>query len=264
MPRPSSALAGLLLAAALAGCGGASTDVAIEMATKKVDRATVGRALDEFRNACRPLFSRHAADVRAIRAVVSDEGSTQVRRFGWGVHLDLTVTLVRSPTTLPAPVDAEARFLIGGGTRPGVLAFSATAAALCGLKPATGRSTVFAAAPPLAELLPPWVATPTTEQVAAYRAEEARALSGDYQSQRNVAWCFVDGCTGVEPIDDVRACAWRKVILAAKHPKADASDRDNVTLDCDRALAPADVDVATAKAEELFRKIYKKDLPKAP
>ncbi|MER2604763.1 MAG: hypothetical protein ABTQ29_02945 [Siculibacillus sp.] len=252
------ALAGPAL---LAACGGSSTVVEVEMSTRKVDRAAVDRALDEFRNVCRPLFTRHRDAVKSIRAVVSDEGSTQVRRFGWGVHVEIVAAVRASAATLPQPVEAQARFLFGGGGRPGVLAFSPTAAALCDQTPAPGRRTVFLPAPALAEHLPRLALTPTSEQVAAYRAEEARAMTGDYQSQRNMAWCYVDGCYGVEEIDDVKACAWRKVILASSHPKVDGTDRDNVATDCDAALSPPDLADATQRARELFAKIYKRDMP---
>ena len=244
----------------LVGCG-SSTDIDVTMEARSIDRPTAERALDEFRNACRPLFNRHADAVSSIRATVSDEASTQMRRLGWGGHLEIVVALKRSTPTLPQPAAETARFLVGGGEHPGVMALSPTAAALCDQMLAPGRTQAFLPAPGLADYLPKLTLNPTNEQIRAYRAETARAMAGDYQSQRNIAWCFVDGCYGVEPIDDLRACAWRLVIANAKHPKADASDRDNVETDCRQALAPADLTLAIEKAQELFRKIYKRELP---
>ena len=267
MSLPSPALAAVLVlatAAGLGGCDRAPDRVDVEMDTSAVARADVERALDRIRNACRPLFTRHAGGVTGVRAIVSSDGSAQTRRFGWGVYFDLRVALRADPETLPRPADREARFLAGGGARPGLLALSPTAAALCDQTLAPGRRSAFLAIPGLAEDLPKLVLNPTREQVAAYRAEEQRALTGDYQSQRNIAWCFIDGCYGVEPIDDVRACAWRLVIAAAKHPKSDASDVENVRFDCDAALSPDDRANATVEAGRLFKKIYKTDLPKAP
>lgn len=255
-----SLLVGLLLAG-LNGCGRAPTDVDVEIDTDRVTRVDVERALDQIRNICRPLFARHAPDIERIRAVVSDEGSTQARRLGWGVHIALTVDLRAATSTLEGAIDSPARFLAGGGARPGLLAFSPTAAALCDQPLAPGRRNAFFPLPALVEDLPQRVLDPSREQIAAYRAEEDRAMGGDYQSQRNIAWCFVDGCYGVEPIDDVKACAWRLVIAAAKHPKSDASDVDNVRIDCDQALAPEDRAQAVETAQKLFAKIYKKPLP---
>ena len=249
------------LALALAACGRGPNDIDVEMETDVVGKVDVERALDQIRNLCRPLFGRHAADVERIRAIVSDEGSTQARRFGWGVHIDITVELKAAVSTIEGEIEPQARFLAGGGARPGLLAYSPTAAALCDQPLAPGRRSAFFAAPGLAEDLPQRVLNPTQEQIAAYRAEEARAMSGDYQSQRNIAWCFVDGCYGVEPIDDVRACAWRLVIASAKAPQSDASDPDNVRIDCDQALTPEDRATAVEKAKVLFQKIYKKPLP---
>lgn len=251
----------VLLLLGLAACGRAPDDVDVEVDTGAVTRVDVDRAIDNIRNACRPLFSTHAPDVKRIRAVVSDEGSTQARRFGWGVHIALTVELRSAVSTLSGEIEPEARYLAGGGARPGLLAYSPIAAALCDQPLAPGRRSAFLPIASLAEDLPQRVLNPTREQVAAYRAEEARAMTGDYQSQRNIAWCFIDGCTGVEPIDDVKACAWRLVIAAAKHPRSDASDVDNVRIDCDQALTPEDRAVAVETAGRLFQKIYKTPLP---
>lgn len=250
-----------LLLLGLAGCGRAPTDVDVDIETDRVTKVDVARALDQIRNACRPLFSTHAPDVARIRALVSDEGSTQARRFGWGVHIALTVDLRSAVSTLSGEIESQARFLAGGGARPGLLAHTPTAAALCDLTLAPGRRSAFLAAPALAEDLPQRTINPTKDQIAAYRAEEERALSGDYQSQRNIAWCYVDGCTGVEPIDDVKACAWRLVIAAAMHPRSDASDGDNVRIDCDQALSPEDRAGAVETAGRLYAKIYGKTLP---
>lgn len=253
-------LAGLLLVGPLS-CGRAPNDVDVEIDTDRVSKVDVERALDQIRNVCRPLFTRHAPDVERIRAVVSDEGSTQARRLGWGVHIALTVDLKSAISTIEGEIDNPARFLAGGGARPGLLAFSPTAATLCDQPLAAGRRSAFLPAPGLVEDLPQRVLDPTREQIAAYRAEEGRAMGGDYQSQRNIAWCYIDGCYGVEPIDDVKACAWRLVIAAAKHPRSDASDVDNVRIDCDQALAPEDRAQALDKAQALFQKIYKKPMP---
>ena len=253
-------LFGLLLVG-LAACGRAPDDVDVSIETNVVSKIDVERALDQVRNVCRPLFTRHAPDVARIRAVVSDEGSTQARRFGWGVHIELVVDLKVATSTLEGEIEPQARYLAGGGARPGLLAYSPTAAALCDQPLAEGRRSAFFSVPALAEDLPQRVLEPTREQVAAYRAEEARAMSGDYQSQRNIAWCFIDGCYGVEPIDDIRACAWRLVIAAAKHPRSDASDPDNVRIDCDQALTPDDRAQAAEIARGMFTKIYKKPLP---
>jgi hypothetical protein len=250
-----------LLLVGLAACGREPTDIDVEIDTRKVSSVDVDRALDQIRNACRPLFSTHAPDVERVRAIVSDEPGTMARRYGWGVHIDLIVDLRRATATLDGEIEPQARFLAGGGAKPGMIAFSPTSAALCNQPLAAGRRNAFIPVKGLAEDLPQRIDNPTKEQVATYRAEEAAALAGDYQSQRNMAWCFVDGCTGVEPIDDLKACVWRLVIASSGHPKVDQSDRDNVRIDCDQALAPEDRAAAQTQAGALFQKIYKKPMP---
>jgi hypothetical protein len=246
----------LLLAPLLAGCWGSPTDVSVSRDTDRVSSRVVDQAIEVFRGACGPLFTGHADDVRSIHAIVSDETATEPRRRGWGVHIDIAVDLRSSPTTLPAAnTDEPARFLMGGGERPGLLAFSPTAAALCDLAPPGGRDQLFVPLPSLAALLPRLRLQPTAAQKAWWAEELARAMRGDYQSQRNVAWCRYDGCDGVEPIDDVASCAWRLVIAAAKDPKSDDSDVENIDTYCRRALSPADQATARTEAAELFRRI---------
>ncbi|MDK9697463.1 MAG: hypothetical protein OEL76_13850 [Siculibacillus sp.] len=268
MPHVRSPLARRTVAVGLVlvgtACSSDPTAISVEMATDRVSRELVDKALGEFRRACGPLFTTHAGDVSGLTAVVTDEGSTAVRRLGWGAHIALTMKVRASPTTLaglPDP-DRRADFLIGGGTHPGFSALSPTSARLCDLTPTPGRSQVFREVPGLANLLPRMKYAVTEAQRAHWADEMARAMAGTYQNQRNVAWCYTDGCDGVEPIDDVKACAWRLVIVAAKHPKAEASDAENVEIDCRRNLTPDEQRAARVKADELFRKIYVKPLPK--
>ncbi len=256
----------LALALVVTACSSDPSAISVEMKTDKVDRDLVERALGVFKQACAPLFTAHAGDVSGLSAVATDEGSTAIRRLGWGAYIALTMTVRASPTTLSglAETDRRADFLIGGGDKPGFTALSPTSARLCDLGPAPGRTQVFQSVPELGGLLPRLKYATTDAQRAQWSAEMAKALAGVYQYQRNIAWCYTDGCYGVEPIDDVKACAWRMVILAAKHPKADASDAENVDFDCKQTLTPDDQRTARAWANTLFRKIYKTDLPKGP
>jgi hypothetical protein len=255
-------LAALAASLLLAGCWGSSTDVRVSHDTDRVSRQVVDKTVEVFRETCRPLFDAHAADVRSIRAIASDESGTEPRRRGWGVHLDVFVELRSSPTTLTGPIDGEARYLMGGGARPGLVAFTPTAAALCGFAPPAGRDQVFVSLPILTSLLPRLRLEPTRAQREWWADELELAMRGDYQSQRNVAWCRYDGCDGVEPIDDVASCAWRMVIAAAKDPRSDASDAGNLDFYCGKALTAADRAEAAARAGGLFAKIYGKPMPK--
>lgn len=262
VPRRLAALA--LLALATTACSSDPTAVSVEMATDLVTRDLADKALAEFRRVCAPLFTTHAADVSGLTALVTDERSSAIRRLGWGAHIALTMKVAGSPTTLSglAAPDRRADFLIGGGEHPGFSALSPTSARLCDLAPAPGREQVFQAVPAFAQHLPRLKYAVTEAQRAHWADEMARAMAGTYQNQRNVAWCYSDGCDGVEPIDDVKACAWRMVVVAAKHPKADASDADNLELDCRRNLTADEQRTARLKADEIFRKIYKSPLPK--
>lgn len=91
-------------------------------------------------------------------------------------------------------------------------------------------------------------------------AEEYRqALRGDYQAQRNTAFCLYSGCLGYR-VDKTAACAWRIVIVASGNPKVDQSDTSNYML-CERQLTPADMLAANGQARPLFKRVYKRSFP---
>jgi hypothetical protein len=85
---------------------------------------------------------------------------------------------------------------------------------------------------------------------------EKKALAGDYQSQRNLAYYLTTGEEGVKA-DPVMACAWRIVILKSNHSQADASDTGNKQFDCDRKLTPAQLRQAEVQAAALMKRIRK-------
>ncbi|TKI08646.1 hypothetical protein [Martelella alba] len=73
-----------------------------------------------------------------------------------------------------------------------------------------------------------------------------KALSGDYQSQRNLAFIYGQekgqgnpGDKDYVPQDDIRACAWRKVILMSNAKIADSTDYANESIDC-KKVSPTD------------------------
>ena len=75
-----------------------------------------------------------------------------------------------------------------------------------------------------------------------------KALSGDYQAQRNLAYGYVhgwgkNGDVDFIPQDTIRACAWRKVILLANQKTADSSDYVNESVDCQKVAAVDNHDV---------------------
>jgi hypothetical protein len=54
---------------------------------------------------------------------------------------------------------------------------------------------------------------------------------------------------------------WRMVILGSGHGNVDASDTANYQEDCRSLGSDQERAVALTKAEELFRDIYKRELP---
>lgn len=81
-----------------------------------------------------------------------------------------------------------------------------------------------------------------------------KAWAGDYQGQRNAAFCRATGCRGAVQIDHAEACAWRAVILA-RHPR-ESGDMDTASLKTDCAqLDAAATALAQLKAQDMERSI---------
>jgi hypothetical protein len=89
-----------------------------------------------------------------------------------------------------------------------------------------------------------------------------KAMARDYDAQRETALCLRTGkCVGSPVPNAIEACAWRMVILGSGHGNVDVSDTANYQDDCRSLNSDQERAVALTKAEELFRDIYKRELP---
>ncbi|WP_237153336.1 hypothetical protein [Oryzibacter oryziterrae] len=115
-------------------------------------------------------------------------------------------------------------------------------------------------APPLREC------GPTSDSSCAYERQVLadqwpKALGGDYQSQRNIAFCLSDGCYDAMQVDKVAACAWRMVIVASGDPSVERGDLDNYVSACRMGLSTDEQQAARTTAERMFILIYARRLP---
>lgn len=90
-----------------------------------------------------------------------------------------------------------------------------------------------------------------------YEALEKKAMAGDYQAQRNVAYWLAGGNNGAPPLNPILGCAWRLVILKSGSPSVDSSDVSNKQLYCDKQLDADSRTAADAQAENLLKLIQK-------
>lgn len=88
-----------------------------------------------------------------------------------------------------------------------------------------------------------------------FPADWRAANDGDYQGQRNVAYCLSTGCDGAVAVDRSAGCAWRMVILGSG-AAVDSTDIMNYRFECRNEGADA-----LAMARLLFRRIYSRSLP---
>lgn len=126
---------------------------------------------------------------------------------------------------------------------------------------APAPSPPIAATPPVAAVLatpaavatvpPPATEARETDVPASRETLEKKALRGDYQAQRNLAYSL-----GHEfPISKLQSCAWRIVILNSGSSDVDDSDVENRYADCDRKLSPDVIYAASMQAITLQEKI---------
>lgn len=90
-----------------------------------------------------------------------------------------------------------------------------------------------------------------------YEALEKKAMAGDYQAQRNVAYWLTGGYNNAPPLNPVLGCAWRLVILKSGSPSVDASDISNKQLYCDKRLDADSRQAAEAQAATLLKQLKK-------
>ena len=88
-----------------------------------------------------------------------------------------------------------------------------------------------------------------------YEALEKKAMNGDYQAQRNIAYWLTGGNNGTPPLNPILGCAWRLVILKSGSSSVDSSDISNKQLYCDKRLDLDSRKAAEAQAGKLLKQI---------
>lgn len=84
---------------------------------------------------------------------------------------------------------------------------------------------------------------------------ENKALQGDYQSQRNLAYGYATG--GSQKKDVELACAWYLLIVRSDSARINIGDISNISTYCDKL----DFDkrlLAEKKANSLYKQIYRR------
>lgn len=90
-----------------------------------------------------------------------------------------------------------------------------------------------------------------------YELLEKKAMAGDYQAQRNVAYWLTGGYNNAPPLNPILGCAWRLVILKSGSPSVDSSDISNKQLYCDKRLDADSSQAAEIQAATLLKQIKK-------
>ena len=94
----------------------------------------------------------------------------------------------------------------------------------------------------------------SSQDVAEENDEMKKALAGDYQAQRNIAYYYSTGVDG-HTQDVITGCAWRLVILKSKPSQIDSTDTNNKTVYCDQQLNSQQRRQSEIKSETILRMI---------
>jgi hypothetical protein len=235
----------------------------IKLTTSAISMENVGKALSLFRGACEPLFARHAVDVVRTRVYAGDDTlSPRAQRWAWRAEIQVEVVLRDGVTTFPPSARADGHtlwFIMGGGDKPGFQALKRASLTACGRTAYDEAEYEFVALPALARILPKSL-PPTAEEKSWHAREVRNAWRGDYQGQRNVAYCFLTSCNRVSVIDIKMACAWRIVILSSGSLRVDSTDESNHRLECGMAERAGQLEAAKREAASIYRKVYRRDL----
>ena len=86
-------------------------------------------------------------------------------------------------------------------------------------------------------------------------ALRAKAIKGDYQAQRNLAYTLSTGSGSANSLNPMLGCAWYKVILLSGSEKVNDGDVGNVKVYCGRLTADQH-GVADKQARKLVKQIY--------
>jgi hypothetical protein len=87
-----------------------------------------------------------------------------------------------------------------------------------------------------------------------------KAYEGDYQGQRNLAYCLTTGCDGALQPNTILGFAWRIVIVLSGSPKVESGDVQHYD-DGAKNLNVAGLQAGCAQAEKLFETVYQKPIP---
>lgn len=98
-----------------------------------------------------------------------------------------------------------------------------------------------------------WAQAETFEQV------QSKAMAGDYQAQRNVAFGYTSLPYKGQDKNPMLGCAWRLVIIKSGSPRVDQTDINNVRTYCGE-LDELQRSAAIEQARRLYRQIYRREM----
>lgn len=236
----------LMVALALAACQSSLADQPVNIsghAANEEDADLIKVAVNVLKLSC-PAFLKSGADLQNA-TVEFTTPYWQERDFGWARMVEVKVEVVSSPKTLPSQAGGHTcRYDIGSGEKPGISTAKTACRLIC------GWPEEFYSIPQLAGVF----GDKSFKRDYDFEGFKTKAMRGDYKAQRNLAYIMQTEKRDTEAFDPMMACAWRQVILASGHKRADMSDVQNEKLACGQ-LSKNVQDIAHIKALALLQQI---------
>lgn len=196
------------------------------------------KALQVFQQAC-PRFAEMAADFEDVKVSTLSQGIPA--EFGWSKGIEVSFKVKDQPQDRRL---VESRSFghscvinLGGGLNPGFISSKSACSSICGVMEEK-NGVYFGSIPDMAVIESTTDAQAVIDKRLSAGKEKLekltkQALAGDYQSQRNLAYAYQTGET-FAPLDRIRACSWRAIIIASKSKHIDESDHSNLAFSCEK------------------------------
>lgn len=229
-----------LILTVLTGCGEPSkTDNTVNYAADNSFTAmgeTGVKALQAFQQTC-PQFAEMAADFEEIK--VSAMSQRVPTELGWSKGIEISFKVKDQPQDhrlIESRSFGNSCWInLGGGLNPGFISTKSACSSICGVTEKK-NGIYFGAIPAMSVIESATDVQAVIDKRLAAGKEKLdkltkKAMAGDYQSQRNLAYVYQVG-DDIAPLDPVRACAWRAVIVTSGSKEVDYSDKSNLEFAC--------------------------------
>lgn len=143
----------------LSGCGESDKSaltIPAETQTAAISKEDAEKAVAIFVDQCKPLTGEYRTDIASAKAKAQNGfADYRIQGYGWKAEIEIQIRTVDNPKDIPNELMSAGQMLtyyVGGGVKPGIIAKSRKAQALCGMTVNPTGGDVFKPVPALSFL----------------------------------------------------------------------------------------------------------------